>query len=334
MKDIVKSIYETEKSKERMRDLKRILCAGSVTADVIVTPADSIPTPGTLRAVEGVSTHVGGCAANAAIDLAKLGVPVTLSCKVGRDSFGRFVRETAAAAGVDVKGVVEDAGVETTVSIVCVNSSGERSFLYNPGSAAAYTAGDIDPRLVEESDMVFVAGGMLPSPLDGGPRAPFLENARAQGKFTAMDTAWDFDDVWLPKVAAALPHLDLFMPSLEEAQKLTGETEPDRIADRFFERGVANVIIKLGKEGALFCPAGQERFRLATYRSVQPVDTTGAGDSFCAGFLAGLAQGWDFRSSGAFANAVGTHCIMAVGASTGIRSIPEIREFMAHNTVG
>ena len=50
---------------ERMKALKRILCAGSVTADVLVTPADSVPTPGTLRAVEGVSTHVGGCAANA-----------------------------------------------------------------------------------------------------------------------------------------------------------------------------------------------------------------------------------------------------------------------------
>ena len=146
---------------ERMKALKRILCAGSVTADVIVTPADSVPTPGTLRAVEGVSTHVGGCAANAAIDLAKLGVPVTLSCKVGRDSFGRFVRETAGEAGVDIWGIVEDGGVSTTVSIVCVNSSGERSFLYNPGSAAAYTLEDIDLRLVEECDIVFVAGAML-----------------------------------------------------------------------------------------------------------------------------------------------------------------------------
>lgn len=319
---------------ERMKALKRILCAGSVTADVIVTPADSVPTPGTLRAVEGVSTHVGGCAANAAIDLAKLGVPVTLSCKVGRDSFGRFVRETAGEAGVDIRGIVEDGGVSTTVSIVCVNSSGERSFLYNPGSAAAYTLEDIDLRLVEECDIVFVAGAMLLTSFDGEPCARFMEEARAKGKFTVMDTAWDFADVWLPKVEAVLPHLDLFMPSLEEAQKLTGEADPDRIADRFFEMGVANVIVKLGKEGALFCPAGRERFRLPTYRSIKPVDTTGAGDSFCAGFLAGLAQGWDFRESGAFANAVGTHCIMAVGASTGIRSITEIKEFMARNTAG
>ena len=72
--------------------MKKVLCIGSVTTDVIVNPADSVPPAGTLRAVDSVTTHVGGCASNAAIDLAKLGVPVALSCKVGSDSFGEFVR--------------------------------------------------------------------------------------------------------------------------------------------------------------------------------------------------------------------------------------------------
>ena len=118
--------------------MKKVLCIGSVTTDVIVNPADSVPPAGTSRAVDSVTTHVGGCASNAAIDLAKLGVPVALSCKVGSDSFGEFVRGTAAAAGVDVRGVVSDPGVSTTVSIVCVGSSGERSFLYCPGSTSAF----------------------------------------------------------------------------------------------------------------------------------------------------------------------------------------------------
>ena len=71
--------------------MKKVLCIGSVITDVIVSPADSVPTPGTLRAVDSVSTHVGGCAANAAIDLGRLGVPAVLCCKVGADSFGDFV---------------------------------------------------------------------------------------------------------------------------------------------------------------------------------------------------------------------------------------------------
>ena len=313
--------------------MKKVLCIGSVTTDVIVTPADTIPTPGTLRAVESVSTHVGGCAANAANNLAKLGVPVILSCKVGRDSFGDFVYATAKAEGADVRGVVRDEKVSTTVSIVCVSSVGERSFMYNPGSTSAFVADDIPDELLNEADIVFVAGAMLLTSFDGEPCARLMQKARHLGKYTVMDTAWDFEDIWLPKVEAVLPMLDLFMPSLEEAAKLTGEEEPNRIADRLFDMGARNVIVKLGKDGALFCPAGEERFVLPTYRSIKPVDTTGAGDSFCAGFLAGLAQGWDYRRSGAFANAVGTHCIMAVGASTVIRSIGETLQFMESHTL-
>ncbi|MBP3389106.1 MAG: carbohydrate kinase family protein [Clostridia bacterium] len=314
--------------------MKKILCIGSVTTDVIVSPADSIPTPGTLRYVDSVSTHVGGCASNAAMDLAKLGVPVALSCKVGKDNFGSFVKEIAAAVGVDVSGVVEDEAVSTTVSIVCVGSSGERSFMYNPGSTSAFVKEDITDELVDSCDIIFVAGAMLLTAFDGKPCAEFMKKCQEKGKYTVMDTAWDSEDVWLPKVQEVLPYLDLFMPSIEEASKLTGETDVNKIADRFFEMGVKNVIIKWGKHGALVCPAGEERMVLPTYLEFKPVDTTGAGDSFCAGFLAGLAQDWDYRKSGEFANAVGTHCILAIGASTGIKSIEETLKFMETHTAG
>ena len=251
--------------------MKKILCIGSVTTDVIVTPADTIPTPGTLRYVDSVSTHVGGCASNAAIDLAKLGVPVALACKVGEDNFGTFVRSEAAAAGVDVSGVVSDPSVSTTVSIVCISSTGERSFLYNPGSTSAFTKADIPEALVDECDIIFVAGAMLLTSFDGKPCAEFMKECQEKGKYTVMDTAWDSEDVWMPKVQEVLPYLDLFMPSIEEAARLTGEEDPNRIADRFFAMGVKNVIVKWGKHGALVCPAGGERMVLPT---IQPAPAT------------------------------------------------------------
>ena len=308
--------------------MKKILCIGSVTTDIIVSPVDHLPPPGTLQAVRGTSMHVGGCASNASIDLAKLGVPAALCCKLGGDSFGDFVLSEVSRAGVDITGVVRDDAVPTTSSVVCVNSEGERSFLYNPGSTSEFRAEDVPESLVEECDIVFVAGAMLLAAFDGAPCGGLLARTRERGKFTVMDTAWDFDDVWLPKLSAALPGLDLFMPSYEEAARLSGKEEPAEMADFFFGQGVKSVIIKLGKDGAYFSPSSEERFSLPTYRSIKPVDTTGAGDSFCAGFLCGLAQGWSFRQSGAFANAVGTHCIQATGASTGIRPIADILRFM------
>ena len=308
--------------------MKRVLCIGSVTTDIIVSPVDNLPTPGTLQAVSNTASFVGGCASNAAMDLAKLGVQVTLSCLVGDDNFGNFVLEQVRASGADVSGIRKRAGVPTTSSVVCVGSDGERSFLYNPGSTSRFTLEDIPEEITDKADIVFVAGAMLLTSFDGEPCREYLRQCRKKGKFTVMDTAWDFEDRWLAKIAPCLPMLDLFMPSYDEAVRLSGKEDPEEIADFFQQQGVKSVIIKLGKDGAYFREADGTSYTLPTYQSIRPVDSTGAGDSFCAGFLCGLAQGWDYRRSGAFANAVGTHCIMAVGASTGIRPMSEILRFM------
>ncbi len=308
--------------------MKKVLCIGSVTADVLVSPADSIPKPGTLRFVDSITTHVGGCAANAAIDLAKLGVPVALSCMVGDDPFGGFITKTAADYGVDIHGVVQKAGLATTVSVVCIGSDGERSFMYYPGSTSAFTKEDISIETLDACDIVFVAGAMLLTAFDGKPCAALCAEAKVKGKITLLDTAWDSEDIWLPKVIDVLPYLDWFMPSVEEAARCTGETDPLKMADAFFAMGAKNVVIKLGKDGALICPSGETPAVLPTYTCIKPKDTTGAGDAFCAGFIAGLAQGFEPMKSGLFANAVGTHCVMDVGASAGVRSIEETLLFM------
>lgn len=308
--------------------MKRVLCVGSVTADVIVKPAESLPPAGTLKAVERISAHVGGCAINAAIDLARLGVPSAISCRIGSDCFGNLVSTTLAAENVNTDGLVVDSGCDTTVSVVCLAESGERSFLYNPGSAAVFTDSDVPDSLLEAADIVFVAGALLLPAFDGAPAARLLAKARKMGKFTVMDTAWDFRDIWMPSIAPSLPHLDLFMPSYDEAVKLVGFTEPLEIANELHRLGTKNVIIKLGSQGALFLPENGKPFSLPAYKGIKAVDSTGAGDSFCAGFICGLANGWDFERSGRLANAVGAHCVTAVGATTGIVSLEKTLKFM------
>ncbi len=308
--------------------MKRIACIGSVTADILVKPADAIPAPGVLQYVDSVQMLVGGCASNAAMDMAIMGIPSELLCLVGEDNFGNFVKAAASEKGVGIKGVRTRAGVPTTGSVVCIGSTGERSFLYGPGSTSDFVPDDVDEEVLASCDIVFVAGAMLLTKFDGEPCAQLMKRMQQAGKFTVMDTAWDSEGVWLPKIEAVLPYLDLFMPSYDEAVKLTGEEDPNRIADFFFDRGVKSVIIKLGSKGALICEDRETRYELSTYRSVKPVDTTGAGDSFCAGFLSGLAMGWSYRKSGQFANAVGTHCIMAIGANGAIGTVDSILAFM------
>lgn len=312
--------------------MKRIACIGSVTTDILVKPADAIPAPGVLQSVETVQMHVGGCAANAAMDLARLGIPAELLCLTGNDNFGEFVKTSCRKAGVGVEGIQSRDGIPTTGSVVCISSAGERSFLYCDGSTAAFCETDVNEAVLQASDIVFVAGAMLLNSFDGEPCARLMQRMRAAGKFTVMDTAWDSSNTWLPKIDAVLPHLDLFMPSYDEAVKLSGEIETDRIADFFFDKGVGSVIIKLGSRGAYICETRDSRYTLPTYSGVKPVDTTGAGDSFCAGFLAGLSMGWGYRNSGKLANAVGTHCIMAIGATGAIGSVEKMLQFMKDHT--
>ena len=303
--------------------MKKILCIGSVTADLLVRPVDALPPGGTLQGVDGVTLYPGGCAVNAALDLVRLGGQVSLSCLVGKDAFGEMLLAHFQKEGLTTKGVKVGADVETTVSVVLISKSGERSFLYSPGSSAAFCREDIDKELLEEADIVFVAGAMLLPSFEGGALADFMKEAKAQGKMTVMDTAFDKDGRWLCRIKESLAYTDLFMPSLEEARALSGKDDPDEMADFFFSLGCGSVVIKLGSDGALVCRTPAERIRIPIVEGIRVKDTTGAGDAFCAGFLYSIARGDDFEGAGRFAAAVASCCIEKTGASAGILSAEE-----------
>ena len=313
--------------------MKKIACIGSATMDVMVSPVDAMPPAGTLYAVENTSLHPGGCAVNVAMDLGKLGFSAGAFCMFGKDSFGDILTQKLSDEGVDVNGIVYTEKAPTTVSVVLVGSSGERTFLYNPGSTALMDENTLEREKLANYDIIFVAGAMLLPSFDGAPCAKFMADMRKIGKFTAMDTAWDPDGIWLAKIKEVLPHLDLFMPSQAEAEKLTEESDPHKMADKLFSYGCGSVVIKLGKRGALVCPKKDKRYLIPAIAGVKPVDTTGAGDAFCSGFLAGLSLGWDYEKSATFAHGVSGCCILKRGASTGILPMEQTLAFMKEHGV-
>ena len=105
-------------------------------------------------------------------------------------------------------------------------------------------------------------------------------------------------------------------------------SNPDEIADVFESKGAKNVVIKLGKEGSYLRLAGETRGRIfPSVQGVKAVDTTGAGDSFCAGFLAAMARDEKPERAIEIANVTGALCVMATGATTGTRSYEEVLKF-------
>lgn len=306
-----------------------VICVGILVADAIAKTVDKLPETGKLDLVNRLDLYTGGCAVNSGIALSRLGINATVMGKIGDDGFGKFILRTLEDEGVDTKGLVIDKNESTSASVVLVDSSGERSFLHCLGANGVFSDRDVNYDIIADSKIVFVAGTMLMPGFDGDPCARVLKRAKEMGKTTALDTAWDSTGRWMEVLDPCIPYIDIFMPSYEEAVQLSNKKEPEDISDVFLKRGIETVIIKLGKDGCFIKDNTGRKYLIPTYEDIKPVDTTGAGDSFAAGFLTGIIKGLDLYECGKLANAVGTHCVMEVGASTGIKSYDEIRQFMA-----
>lgn len=309
--------------------MKKIACLGILVADVMTDPIDEMPEHGKLVKVNSVTVHNGGNAMTASINLKKMGVEAKILGKVGNDIFGSYLRDCLDKFDVDTRGLKVDENVQTSVSIVLLDATGERSFLHCTGTNAVMSINDINWDVVSETDCVFVTGSFLMNNFDGDETAQFLKKCKEMGKTTFLDVCWDASGRWGEVIDRAMPYIDYFMPSVDEAVEIAGCSDPDEMADEFMKRGVKNVVIKLGKKGAYLRLAGTEKGRVfPAVGDVKRVDTTGAGDSFCSGFLAAYARGESEDFCVRFANTVGALCVTAKGATAGTKSYDETLEIM------
>lgn len=313
-----------------------VACIGIFVADCIAKTVDKLPEPGKLGLIDSLNLYTGGCAMNAAVDMKKLGADVALLGMVGNDGFGSFLTGELKKLGFTTDGIKVSDTDATSASVVLVDPSGERTFLHCLGSNGKFTDTDVNFDVIADSKVVFVAGTMLMPDFDGEPCARVLKKCKEMGKITVLDSAWDDTGRWMDVLRPCMPYIDYFIPSIDEARMFANGLEKvEDIADYFFDLGVQHVAIKVGKDGCYVRESKEAKgVTLPTYLGIKPADTTGAGDSFCSGFLYGLTHGMDMVESARFANAVATHCVMAVGASTGIRPYAEIKKFMDENQPG
>lgn len=311
--------------------MKNVCCVGIAVADVVVKPIVKIPDPGKLELVNSITMHTGGCAVNAAIDLKKLGIDISICSLIGDDVFGNFVQDSLFAQGVDITGLKRTSKLATSSSVVLGLESGERSFLHNIGANGLFGLDDIDWDVIEASDLVFVAGALVMTTFDGEQTKLFLKKAKELGKTTVLDTVWDSTGAWMDKIECCLPYVDYFMPSIEEAKMMSQYTTLKEIAEDFIDKGAKYIIIKCGEDG---CYANyQEKEYYCSAYNVDVVDTNGAGDSFVAGFMAALVEDLVIDQALEFACAVGGYCVGKLGASTGIVHKDKVYKFLKEQKI-
>lgn len=309
--------------------MKKIACVGILVADVIVQTVTKYPEKGVLTPVDSITVCNGGNAMTAAINLRKLGVESYMVGMIGNDMFGKYLKSRLEESDVNTDGLNTSDSVQTSASSLMIDEAGERSFFHCVGTNAVFSENDIDYGVIDKCDAVFVTGTFLMDNFDGEGTKKFLKKCKEMGKATFLDVCWDAKGKWGELLNMSMPYIDYLMPSIDEAVCIAGETDPDKIADVFSSNGAKNIIIKLGSKGSYLRMENESKGKIyPPYFVENPVDTIGAGDSFCSGFLAAFARDFEPEKCMKIANTTGAHCVMAKGATAGIKTFEETLEFM------
>lgn len=306
--------------------MKSVACVGILVADVLVKSVKEYPEKGLLLPVNSITVHSGGNAMTASINLTRYGVPSSIIGKVGNDLFGEHLRNVLKDKGVSTQGLTVDKETQTSASVLMIDSeSGERSFFHCVGANAAFSIDDIDFDIIESSDIVFVTGTFLLKTFDGEQTMAFLKKCKEMGKTTVLDVCWDSSGKWGEILNCCMPYIDFFLPSINEAEELSGKKDVEEMARTFMKNGVGAVVIKCGEDGA-FCKTSTEKsgVMIPAFKADRVMDTTGAGDNFCSGFLAAYARGLSAEKCAEIGNAAGSYSVGLMGAATGTISYEEL----------
>jgi len=308
-----------------------VVCAGVIVADHLCTPISHVPAPGELVKADELVLNIGGCATNAAVVLAKLGVRSTVCGKVGDDAFGRFVADSLRAHGVDPGALGVDPSRATSQSLIINVRGQDRRFIHSFGANQGFTAADLDPALATGPRVVYVGGYLILPGLDPDALAERFARAKLAGAITVLDVVTPAEPAdYLRLLKPVLPHVDAFLPNTDEAALILGEPDPTRQALAFRDLGARHVVVTRGERGAV-AVSDALRVRLDAY-PIDHVDSTGGGDAFDAGYIAGLIEGLPELDCLKLAAAVGASCVRAIGTTAGIFTRDEARRFiLAHD---
>ena len=296
-----------------------LLVLAELNPDLVVRGDDVEPVFGQVeKLVGGADLVIGSSGAILACGAARLGLTVAVIGICGDDAFGRFMLDALVQRGVDVSGCVVSPAVPTGVSVI-LSHGDDRAILTALGAIDQLSSRDIDRALVRSARHVHVSSYYLQRQLQ--PDVPeLLRAARAAGATTSLDTNWDPDDRWGDDLDAALAETDVFLPNAEEAYRIARVPDAPDALERLAAR-VPTVAIKLGAAGAI-ARVG-EQTTVARPPIVDVADTTGAGDSFGAGFLCGLLRGDPLPAALRLAVACGSLSCRAAGGTAAQPTLAE-----------
>lgn len=302
---------------------------GDVNPDILIIGDDVVPEFGQVeKYVSNIRLTVGGSSAITACGLARLGLNVAHGGIVGDDMLGHAILEALRDHRVDVSTISLETAIPSGAT-VHLGSGEERAMLTATGTIDRLRAEDVPREILSQVRHLHAGSTAIQPRLRPGLPALFRD-ARAAGVTTSFDTNWDPDRRW-EGIGPMLAEADIFLPNEREAALISGVMDPLEAAHALVAKAEdagraaaappLTVVVKLGADGAL-AVRGEEALRLPADH-VEVVDSTGAGDSFDAGFIYGFLDGRPLAEALALAVACGTLSTRAIGGVDGQATLEE-----------
>lgn len=289
-----------------------VVALGDVNVDIIAH-YEAFPASGQDAFAYSIEFHCGGSAANTALTLASLGVETSLIARVGSDPWAFRALENLREAGVLLDSLQCDPMTMTGLMYIIVTPDGERTILGHRGANAATNPSQIRETDFQGARLFHLSGYALLVEPQRAAALQALEMAGRSGLTVTLDPGMSGAGTAVPELRQILPSVDILLPNLAEAQQLSGMVAPEDCVQTLLVAGIQVVALKLGPAGCLV-GTHDGLLRVPGF-AVEARDSTGAGDSFAAGLIAGFLGGLDWAAATTLGNALGavTACCAGVG---------------------
>ncbi len=261
----------------------------------------------------------GGSAANTIVGLARLRCKVGFIGKVAEDREGKMLIEDFCNEGVDTGGIVLTKKGRSGTVMGFVDKKGERALYVDPGVNDTIGLNDIDREYASQTKFLHLTSFVGENSFQS--QKKLVEELPKNVK-VSLDPGELYARKGFEMLEPIIKRTFVLMPNLSELELLTSNEDYIKGAESLLKKGVEIVAVKLGGKGC-YVTNGKERHLIEAFK-VKVVDTTGAGDAFCAGFLYGLINGKSLHEGGRIGNFVASRCIMEMGARTGLPRLNDL----------
>jgi sugar/nucleoside kinase (ribokinase family) len=310
----------------------RVVSLGVHIVDVLGRPVTGIP-PGQHNIfLDEIRVTAAGTAAGASVDLAKLGADVVAMGAVGDDQLADFLVLLMSRYGIDTSHLARKQAAQTSSTMLPIRPNGERPALHVPGASPLLTIDDVDLAVVAGADALHVGAPDVLERFTRESLGRVLEVAKANGVLVTVDLLYAGEPATLELLRPLLPMIDYFMPNAEQLCAIAEVGTVDAAITKVRSICPTTVIVKMGAEGSLLAGDGPAVHIPAL--PIEVVDTTGCGDAYCAGFIIGLARGWDPVAAAWLGAASGALVATGLGSDAGIVDFPTTAAFLSQAAAG